>query len=43
MAAAGQLISAFDFMGTTKYIIIRDVVMKFGLQVSHTHKTNYIL
>jgi len=42
MAAARQLILAFHFMGKAKYII-RDVRMKFGTQVSHTHETNYIL
>jgi hypothetical protein len=42
MAAARQLILAFDFMGTTK-CVIRDVRTQFGTQVSQTHKTNHIL
>jgi len=41
MAAERQLILAFDFIGTIK--CIRDVRMKFGMQVSHTPKTNYVL
>jgi len=42
MAAARQLILAFHFMGTVKYVI-RDVRMKSGTHVSHTPETNYIL